>query len=157
QIAVDGFGGATGSIVLKLVEVLGPPVFLTEPQAQTARAGTSVSFDATVTGAGPFSFQWRKDGVDIPGANGIQNGTNTTYAIASAATNQTGIYTVLASNAYGTTISAPAFLNVFLRPDNDAYLNAFVLTGQAASGTGNNTYATADGFEPTLFAGRSVW
>jgi len=157
QIAVDGFAGATGGITLRLAEVYGPPQFVTQPQSLSISAGSAVALTASVSGSQPFSFQWRKDGVDIPGANNSQNGTNTSLILASALTNQSGSYTVLASNSFGSTLSSVAAVNVFLRPDNDAYANAALLSGQHAQALGNNIFATRDGFESALFAGHSVW
>ncbi|MBL8880411.1 MAG: right-handed parallel beta-helix repeat-containing protein [Phycisphaerales bacterium] len=40
-----------------------------QPQSQTVAECDSVIFDIDVTGAGPITYQWRLNGVDIPGAN----------------------------------------------------------------------------------------
>jgi hypothetical protein len=157
HIAVDGYGGEVGNIILKLNEVYGPPVFVSQPQAQTVQAGAAVTMTASVNGSRPFTFQWRKNDVDILGANSVQLNTNTSYVIPRSQTNDSGSYSVMASNLFGVTVSSAATLNVFLRPDNDVYNHAAPLVGLTSHATGNNLYATRDGFEPALFAGRSVW
>ena len=168
QIAVDGFSDGTnaaaGSIVLNLSEDYGTPQFVVQPQGLTVPVGAGVTFTASVRGSQPTSYQWRRNGVDLPGATDAQYYTNTFYAIASAQTNGSGSYTVAASNSFSSdwTISSPAVMNVFTRPPNDDYTNAFVLSGVTNTAQGNNTYATPDCsgtgcFEPALFAGHSVW
>ncbi|GAA4338849.1 M43 family zinc metalloprotease [Flaviaesturariibacter amylovorans] len=78
----------------------------TQPAAQTVCAGTGASFSVGATGTG-VTYQWKKDGANITGA------TSATYAIASAATSQAGLYTVEVTNACGvTTTSAGAQLTV---------------------------------------------
>ncbi|MFO1500173.1 MAG: hypothetical protein U1G07_17585 [Verrucomicrobiota bacterium] len=48
-----------------------PVAIITEPQDQTVEAGSKVQFTVNATGGrGPLQFQWRRNGVDLPGANG---------------------------------------------------------------------------------------
>lgn len=56
-------------------------------------AGTSVTFAVSSLGAGPLSYQWRKNGIDIPGA------TQASYQIGAVSVADTATYTVLVSNA----------------------------------------------------------
>src|SRR5262249_34548801 len=80
QIAVDGLldgtNAAVGSIILTLVEDYGPPQFVVQPQALTVAAGASVLLSASVKGSQPATYQWRKDGLDLPGATNAQFLTN---------------------------------------------------------------------------------
>ena len=82
------------------------PVVNTQPVSQSVGAGGSVSFTVGAAGEGPLTYQWRKDGQPIAGA------TSTTYQIASVATNHAGSYTVLVTNAWGSTESSAATLTV---------------------------------------------
>jgi hypothetical protein len=75
----------------------------------TACPGAPVTFGATATyfGSGsPMTFQWRKNGVNIPGATGA------TYTINAATAADAGSYDVIVSNACGSDISAPVTLAV---------------------------------------------
>jgi hypothetical protein len=75
----------------------------------TACPGAPVTFGATATyfGSGsPITFQWRKDGVNIPGA------TDATYAINAVTASDAGSYDVILSNACGNDISTSATLAV---------------------------------------------
>ncbi len=42
------------------------PIILKQPSSQTVIAGLDVRFSVEVDGSEPFTFQWRKDGEDIP-------------------------------------------------------------------------------------------
>lgn len=59
------------------------------------KPGAKVTFYATADGTPAPTFQWRKDGQDIPGA------TSATYVIATFGPAHAGRYTARASNAAG--------------------------------------------------------
>lgn len=63
------------------------PVINTQPKSQIARQGTSVTLNVAASGTS-LSYQWKKDGNNIP------NATDSSYNLASAATADTGSYTV---------------------------------------------------------------
>ncbi|MEM7263870.1 MAG: hypothetical protein AAF488_17920, partial [Planctomycetota bacterium] len=58
--------------------------------------GTELLFDSGIIGTAPVSYQWRRDGVDLLGAN------DPTYMISSVAPADFGVYTVVALNDCGT-------------------------------------------------------
>jgi len=80
------------------------PVFTVQPASQTVGTGASVTFTAAASGSP--TYQWRKDGIDLPGA------TSASYSIASASSTDAGSFTVVATNASGSTTSAAATLTV---------------------------------------------
>ena len=45
------------------------PEILSNPCDRTASAGSDVTFSVTLHGDGPFTYQWRRDGVDLAGQN----------------------------------------------------------------------------------------
>jgi hypothetical protein len=71
-------------------------------------ATTTATFQITTTGRTPINYQWRKDGVVIPGA------TNPGLSIVDIQHTHAGIYTVVATNAAGSTTSDSAALVVTL-------------------------------------------
>ncbi|TCJ16550.1 hypothetical protein EPD60_07340 [Flaviaesturariibacter flavus] len=77
----------------------------TQPAAATVCAGTAASFTVAATGTG-LSYQWKKDGTNVPGA------TAATYTIASTGGADAGAYTVVVTGACGTLTSAAAQLTV---------------------------------------------
>ncbi|MBM3852327.1 MAG: hypothetical protein FJ399_04135, partial [Verrucomicrobia bacterium] len=99
--------GGTGTAQLALtVGAPPPPTITTQPQSQAVTAGASASFSVTATGAGPLTYQWRKNGGAIAGA------TNAAYSIGNAQTADAGDYTVVVGNLGGNTTSNPATLTV---------------------------------------------
>ncbi len=78
------------------------PAIAAQPASTTAALGASVSFAVTASGA--TAWQWRKNGVSIPGATADR----LTLADLSAA--DAADYDVVASNAAGATTSATATL-----------------------------------------------
>lgn len=83
-----------------------PPVIITSPQSQPANLGDVVTFTVTVVGVGPFTYQWRKEGVNIPGA------VSPSLTLANALPADDGGYSVLVWNAYGSVASDTAYLAV---------------------------------------------
>lgn len=66
------------------------------PDTSEVPSGTPVTFSVIATGTGPLTYQWRKNGVDIPSA------TSATYEIPSPVSGDSGDYTVLVKNIIST-------------------------------------------------------
>jgi hypothetical protein len=108
-IATNSAGSATSNAAQLTVTVANPavaPAFTTQPAAQSVTVGTGFTFSAAASGTPAPTYQWMKDSSSIAGA------TTATYAMASAALADTGLYTVVASNSAGTATSTAAALNV---------------------------------------------
>lgn len=75
-------------------------------QHKAVHLNRSSSFSVTATGVPPMTYQWRRDGVDLPGR------TNRTLTISSAQPADEGDYTVEVRNPGGTVVSPPARLAV---------------------------------------------
>jgi hypothetical protein len=84
------------------------PAIVAQPLPATILRGGSASFSVTTSGTAPLAYQWRHDGVAIPGAN------LATYDLLAATTADAGNYSVVVSNAAGTVNSADALLTVLL-------------------------------------------
>ncbi|MBI4664417.1 MAG: immunoglobulin domain-containing protein [Verrucomicrobia bacterium] len=82
------------------------PSITIQPQSRTVAAGASVSFSITATGTAPLRYQWRKDGIDIPGAS------ESSLFLFSATASGAGVYTVVVSNAAGSVTSSAATLAI---------------------------------------------
>jgi hypothetical protein len=83
-----------------------PIYFGSQPQNQTAVIGGTAVFTATVQSVSPATYQWRKNGVPIPGA------TSATLTLANVQTTDAGAYTLFASNSDGSVESNPAALTI---------------------------------------------
>ncbi len=70
-------------------------------------AGSTATFNVVVGGSGPFTYQWLRNGIAIPGA------TAPRYTTAALTSQDNGsVYTVAVTNANGTANSAPAAVTV---------------------------------------------
>ena len=83
-----------------------PTVPATVPAPVSLAVGGTLSLSVPVTGSGPFTYLWRKDGVPISGATGA------TYTLSNAPASATGAYTLVVSNALGTVVSQPTAVTV---------------------------------------------
>jgi len=96
--------------------VVTAPTILTHPQPVAAYASDVASFSVTSTGAPPLSYQWRRNGVPIPGANGSTLNLTTSLADDGAAID------VAVSNAAGTTTSRVALVRVVTLEPYDSFM-----------------------------------
>ena len=101
-VVTNNYGAVTSAVAVLIVHNL--PTILGQPQSQTVIAGSSVSFSVSAVDA--TIYQWRKNGVDIPGA------TNPLYTINGAQTGDAGSYLVVVGNNYGSVTSMTAVLTV---------------------------------------------
>lgn len=76
------------------------------PLAQAAALGAPFALNVIATGEGTLAYEWRKDGVAIPGANG----PTLNFAEVTAAT--AGSYAVMVSDANGSVITPAAAITV---------------------------------------------
>lgn len=95
--------GSLTSAAAALTVRSGPPSFTTQPASRTRCLGASFTFTA-VANAGP-AYQWRKEGMEIPGA------TNGSYTIAAVTESDAGLFDCIASNPCGSTTSSVARLS----------------------------------------------
>jgi uncharacterized delta-60 repeat protein len=82
------------------------PLVVGSPMNQAVSAGADVTFSVLARGVPAPSYQWRLNGVDLPGA------TNWTLTLYNVRVEDAGNYTVSISNPHGTVQSAPALLTV---------------------------------------------
>jgi len=82
------------------------PKFTVQPAGMLAGYGESVKLQALASGTLPITYQWRFNGVDLPGQ------TSDVLEIAGASFEQDGVYQVIAANQFGSADSNEARLTV---------------------------------------------
>jgi hypothetical protein len=99
--------GACGTVETAAAElVVSSPVDATAPDDVDVCVGGPASFATTASGSGPFTYQWKKDGAPIAGAN------DATYSIAAVSAGDAGGYSVEVTGACGAVETPAATLTV---------------------------------------------
>ncbi|MGB7570116.1 MAG: immunoglobulin domain-containing protein [Chitinivibrionales bacterium] len=95
-----GCGSVTSKIIT--LSVSSRPTITTQPPSQTLYLNQSATFTVVATGVPQPTYQWRKNGGNITGAN------NASYTISSPGISDSGKYTVNVTNNAGMVISDTA-------------------------------------------------
>jgi cyclophilin family peptidyl-prolyl cis-trans isomerase len=98
--------GNTVSTNINVQTLAGKPIFTGHPLGRAVKQGTSVTLQVTAAGTGAIALQWKKDGVDLVGK------TSSTLPLTNFQAADAGSYTVVATNAEGTTTSEAAVLSL---------------------------------------------
>ena len=107
------------------------PAIGTQPRSQRVGAGEDVTFTVGAAGSDPLTYYWRKDGVVIGAPD------SPTLTLASVTTAESGVYSVIVSNAFGTVISSNATLQVGLSIANRSFeADTFTVFPGYVSGNG---------------------
>ncbi len=86
------------------------PTILALPQSQALRAGGSITLSVAATGAGSLFYQWFLGGVALAGQ------TNTSLVLNPLVRTNSGLYSVVVSNAAGTTVTLTATVRALVPP-----------------------------------------
>ena len=133
-VVTNAAGSVTSSSAL--LTVLFPPLIGTQPQNVSVDFGQRATFTVSATGTAPLGYAWRKNGSAIAGA------TAATFVVPVAQAADAGNYTVVVTNAAGSSTSDIAALTVTLPPpvigthpvNQVVNLGATVSFGVSASG-----------------------
>jgi hypothetical protein len=113
-----------------------------QPENQTAPAGNTVVFTVNASSASPLIYQWKYNGQKIPGA------TNATLTLNSVTAANSGGYSVIVSNPYGSVTSATAALKI-LAVDTTVPCYLMTATPLPARQAGkNNLVLVTHGWQP---------
>jgi hypothetical protein len=107
----------------------GPGLYITTaPAAQTVAAGASATLSVAVTGSGTVTYQWRKDGVAIPGA------TSSSLTVNSMSAANVGSYDVVVRDATTTRTTFGAQLSMAITAGSEIsrISNLSILTSLAS-------------------------
>lgn len=109
-VVKNAAGDATSADAILTVQF--KPVFTLQPlpAKSTVATGSNVTYSVANTGTATITYQWRKNGVDLPSE------TNSTLTLTAVDFFDNGTYTVVATNGIGSTTSASALLTVTSGP-----------------------------------------
>ena len=129
----------------------GPPFLRCSPVGHSAALGSFSAFRIEASGENPLTYQWRLNGVDLPGA------TRCALVLNAVQADQAGLYSVVVANRRGQRTSADARLTVVgidiaSQPrDQTGYLNGRARLSVEMAGVGPFHYQWR--FEGTDLAG----
>jgi len=125
---LDGTGGWYGAPFAPT----DPPVIDTQPVNQTVVEGQTATFTVVASGPAPLTYQWRSNGVDIPGE---VSATYTTPALTLADSGP--LVTCVVTNPNGSVTTADAWLTVTMAPPTITTqpADATVFVGETATFT----------------------
>ncbi|MDP3072015.1 MAG: putative Ig domain-containing protein [Opitutaceae bacterium] len=109
----------SSTATLALVTAATAPQTTLSPIGRTVLVGGSATFTAAATGAPTPAYQWRKNGIAIPGANGP------TLAFSNAQVGDAALYDVVFTNSAGTATTASAALTVITRSYAGTYFGTY--------------------------------
>ncbi len=124
------------------------PTVITQPLSQTVAVGNTISLFTSVSGTGPFTYQWQLDGATVGSDSPRLDLANVTLADA-------GSYTVRITNAAGNVLSDAAVLTI--NPPLSITTTtlpvatvgqSYATTLEAAGGTSTRTWELVGGVLP---------
>ena len=151
SVAVTNSAGTTTSseatltVTAPAVVVATKPAITTHPAAQTVVTGTPASFSVSASGTAPLSYQWKKNGKDIP------NATSSSYTTpATTDADKDAKFSVVVTNSAGSVTSNEAKLGLSATAVKAAIATQpvaqSVITGETATFT-----VTASGTSPISY------
>ena len=111
KVVVTNSAGCVASdqVVLQSLSVLPPPpppaapTIMAQPNNATVEVGQTATFKVVASGTAPLTYQWRKNGVDVPGATSASYTTPPTVSADNGA-----MFSVVVTNSLGSATSASA-------------------------------------------------
>lgn len=85
------------------------PEITTHPAGQTVNEGDNVTFAAVAKGSAPLTYQWSRNGVDLPGETAL------TLTLTNVTSANAGAYRIRVTNPINSVVSEPANLVVAYR------------------------------------------
>jgi hypothetical protein len=104
------------------------PTVITAPVSQSVAVGQSITLTVIAGGTGPFTYQWRKNGINISGA------TSQSLVVSNATSNSAGLYDVVITNSIGSVTSSQATITVVTASAVGRIINLSILTSIASTG-----------------------
>ncbi|MCX6874715.1 MAG: immunoglobulin domain-containing protein [Verrucomicrobia bacterium] len=124
------------------------PQIATQPVSRANIIGTTAAFAVAVTPTSPATCQWRRNEINLTDGGNIAGANTTTLTISNIQLTDIGNYTVVVTNAYGSTTSTAASLTLATPLVATGVASGLTKTSAILNGTVNpNGLATSARFE----------
>jgi hypothetical protein len=122
-VAADGGGGSLQRVSLSAYgddpinwSSVAALTFTLQPVSVAVRPGSNVVFTVAAIGAGPLTYQWRRNGTNLANGDGLSGVNTSTLQITGIGPQHRGDYGVLATDGANSVLSMPATLSVLIAP-----------------------------------------
>ena len=126
DVVVTNVAGSATSAPATLAVII-PPAITLQPSDTTVTQGSLATFSVTASGTAPFTYQWRKGGVNVTA------GTASSLSITAAQPSDVGNYDVILTNPAGSVTSGTAHLTVNVPVSISTQPSSLVLTQGASA------------------------
>ena len=144
KVVVSNSVGTVTSNEARLT-VIDPPAITSQPAPLTITANQTANFLVTATGTAPLSYQWKRNGTNIPDA------TSNSYTTPAMSTGDSGaVYTVEVSNSARSITSSSATLTV-----NKSSTTGYSEVANASGGTYAKTECVKENSTGLIWEGKN--
>jgi hypothetical protein len=105
-----GASAESGTVAVRVVDPAAAPLFLRGLTETTTNAGPAFSASVETLSLTPTTYEWFIDGRPVSGLSGPD------FSVSGTSPNNSGVYTVVARNAFGATTSAPSVMSFLVDP-----------------------------------------
>jgi uncharacterized repeat protein (TIGR03803 family) len=113
SVIVSNAAGPATSHNASLTIITGQaPVIVSAPASQTLLPGATATFTVSAVGDQPLSYFWQMNGTNLASGGNLSGSATSTLTISSATVLNSGDYSVLITNSFGSVTSAVAALNL---------------------------------------------
>lgn len=151
--------GDAGSYVLKVTNAFGmtaapaiaftvnatpvAPTIVQQPESQTVTVGLTATFEVVAHGTAPFTYQWKKNGVNLANGGNVAGSGAATLTLTGVQAADAAAYSVEVSNG---TAPVATSANALLAVDSNPAYNFSTLAGLAGSSATTNATGSAARF-----------
>ncbi|HWY74110.1 MAG TPA: LamG-like jellyroll fold domain-containing protein, partial [Verrucomicrobiae bacterium] len=112
-VVTNASGSVTSAVAMLTVNPNAfPPSINVQPSGQTISTGSGASFTVSASGTTPLTYQWLFNGANLSNGGQFTGATSPTLTITGAQTNNSGGYSVIVTNVFGSATSMVATLTV---------------------------------------------
>src|SRR3989442_8620800 len=129
-----------------------PPAITVEPQPTVAPTNGTATLTVTATGNN-LTYQWRKNGVNIPDGGHVSGATTSTLTISSFADTDVGLYSVAVFSAAGSVVSKNASVRISKYNIQDALVGYWKLDDTSGTTAANSV----SGGQAGVVNGTATW
>ena len=109
-------GGVNNVGVVFRIRIDGPLQITSQPADQLVYLGGTATFSVATFGGQPVTYRWQKSGTNLVDGGSLSGSTSRLLTITNVGFGDARVYSLIASNSYGSVTSRLAFLEIMVSP-----------------------------------------